>query len=133
MKKMILVLIALLTVCFTVFFSGCERQATRVAYNVSKEADNFNVTRRLTVLNVRSDKPMLELVGKFSIQGGYGRQELEIVCETSPGNYTKHFVGLTPWVTYVVEGIDPNQVNSFRYEMNFFPEMIIPFTVDRDY
>ena len=36
--------------------SGCGRQSTRVAYNISKEADNFNVTRRLEVINARTDK-----------------------------------------------------------------------------
>ena len=36
---------------------GCQRQSDRVAYNISKEADNFNVTRRLEVINARTDKP----------------------------------------------------------------------------
>ena len=33
---------------------GCQRQSDRVAYNISKEADNFNVTRRLEVINARN-------------------------------------------------------------------------------
>ena len=45
---------------------GCT-EADKVSSNVSQEADNFNVIRRLTVLNARSDKPMFELIGAFSI------------------------------------------------------------------
>lgn len=40
---------------FAVMLCGC-READRVSYNVSKQADNFNVMRRITVFNTRTDK-----------------------------------------------------------------------------
>ena len=49
-----------------ILLAGCT-EADKVSQNVSQEADNFNVIRRLTVLNARSDKPMFELIGAFSI------------------------------------------------------------------
>ena len=50
-------------------FSGCvEREATIVSHNISKEADNFNVVRRLTVINTRTDKCILQMTGKMSIE-----------------------------------------------------------------
>lgn len=58
MKKKICAVI--LAAIMTVSLSGCETEADRVSYNVSQEADNFNVIRRLTVLNARTDKPMFE-------------------------------------------------------------------------
>lgn len=53
MKKKIAAVIALvLLICITA--TGCT-EANQVSYNISKEADNFNVTRKLTVLNARTD------------------------------------------------------------------------------
>ena len=61
-KKWIAVLAGL--ACCAVAFTGC-RESTRARYNVQKQADYFNVERRLTVINARSDKPVLEMVGYF--------------------------------------------------------------------
>lgn len=63
MKRIILVIT--LGLCLTL--SGCT-QADRVSYNVSKQADNFNVKRRLTVINTRTDKCILQMTGKISIE-----------------------------------------------------------------
>ena len=42
------------------FVVGCETEANKVSYNVSQEAENFNVIRRLTIINERSDKHTFE-------------------------------------------------------------------------
>lgn len=34
-----------------VAFTGCETEAQRVSYNLSQQADNFNIVRQLTVIN----------------------------------------------------------------------------------
>ena len=47
MKKLILA--SLVAVMMVTGITGC-RQADKVSYNVSEEADNFNVIRRLTVI-----------------------------------------------------------------------------------
>lgn len=49
MKKVIIgVLGAVLTLTMLV---GCETEAQKVSYNLSQQADNFNVIRQLTVIN----------------------------------------------------------------------------------
>lgn len=106
---------------------GCI-EANKVSQNVSKEADNFNVIRRLTVLNARTDKPMFELVAAFSITVDEEYNQLEVVCETGEGEYKKHFIGLNEWTMYVVEDISGAEVSKYHYEMNFLPEMIVPIT-----
>lgn len=123
MKKKI-ILITLLIV-LTVTLTSC-RQAERVSYNVSKEADNFNVIRRLTVLNARTDKPMFELIGAFSFE----LQDNRIIAtvETGPNEYKKHSVGLTEWTLWVVEDVGGANVDKYHYEVNFLPEMIKPIT-----
>lgn len=108
-------------------FTGCT-EAERVSYNVSKSADNFNVVRRLTVLNARTDKPMFELVGNFSIETDNEDNQLEIICETGRNQYKKHFVRLNEWTMYVVEDLGGANVSKYHYEVNFLPEMINPIS-----
>ena len=124
MKRFWLVLLLLVVV----LLSGCGRQADRVAYNVSKEADNFNVTRRLAVINARSDEPIFELIGNFSLKNNT-KNELEIICEVGQGVYKKHFVYLNQWTLYVVEDVSGAYVSKYHYEVNFLPEMIQPITI----
>lgn len=49
-KKVMALLTALMLVCASL--TGCT-EAYKVSNNISQEADNFNVTRKLTVLNAR--------------------------------------------------------------------------------
>lgn len=125
MKKILCVIFALvmvLTLC------ACSTQAERVSYNISHQADNFNVTRRLAVINIRTDAPVFELVGNFSIDNNLSN-ELEITVEVAPGNYKKHLVYLNEWTMYVVEDISGCGVENYHYEVNFLPEMFIPVTI----
>lgn len=123
MKKLLCVILSI--VLLTVLMSGC-REASKVSYNVSQEADNFNVIRRLTVLNARSDKPMFELISAFSIKVDTVDNQLEVICETGENEYKKHFIGLNEWTLYVIEDVSGASVDKYRYEVNFLPEMILP-------
>ena len=105
--------------------AGCT-QADRVSENISTEAENFNVTRRLAVINTITDKPQLELVGNFSIEVDPEGSQLEITVKVDEDRYKKHFVGLTPTVTYVVEDISGAEVSNMRYQISYLPEAIIP-------
>ena len=129
MKRFWLVPLSVVVVSVVVvLLGGGLRQANRVAYNVSKEADNFNVTRRLAVINARSDEPIFELIGNFSLKNNT-TNELEIICEVERGVYKKHLVYLNQWTMYVVEDVSGAYVSKYHYEVNFLPEMIQPITV----
>ena len=65
MKKKLLAV--LLAVALTMSLTGCT-EAEKVSENVSQEADNFNVLRRLAVINSRTDKVEFELIGAFSLE-----------------------------------------------------------------
>ena len=119
MKK---VLVMVMAVALMFMLTAC-RQAELVSYNVSKEADNFNVIRRISVFN---------MIGQFSLQNS-GSNELEVICETAPGEYKKHFIYLNDWTMYVVEDISGADVNPYRYEVNFLPEMILPVEFTASY
>lgn len=125
-KKMIAILMCVgVLACL---LCGCQRQSDRVAYNISKEADNFNVTRRLAVINARTDEPVFELIGNFAISNN-STNELVVTVEVGQGVYKKHMVYLNEWTIYVVEDVSGAYVDKYHYEVNFLPEMIIPVTI----
>jgi hypothetical protein len=127
MKKIITLTVTVLVIALAL--ASCDRPADVVSYNVSEQADNFKVTRRLSVLNVRTDKPMFELIGAFSIKTDAADGQLEITCKTAEDTYKKHFVGLNQWVTYVVEDLEGVEASKYKYTVRFFPDAIIPFEV----
>lgn len=129
MKKGILIAIVavMLFGCFTL--TGC-REANRVNYNVSKDADNFNVVRRLAVINTVNGTPVFEMVGRFAINADTADNQLEVIVETSQGEYKKHIVGLNQATTmYVVEDLSGADVSKWKYEINYLPKMIQPFDI----
>ena len=126
MKKKISMIVMLMLV--VLLFCSCT-EAGKVRHNVSKEADNFNVMRRVAVLNTVSGEPVFEIIGRMSIVADTNDDQLEIIVEVDDGIYKKHIIGLNDATTmYVVEDIDGADVNPYKYEINYLPESIIPFT-----
>lgn len=102
--------------------TGCS-QSYRVSENISQEANNFNVVRRITVINARTDTVLLQLTGTFSLRNN-SDNELEVICELENGKYQKHYVYLNEYTLYVVEDLSGSNVSKYSYELNFLPEMI---------
>lgn len=127
MKKLKIILLIVMIIGGMLLLTGCT-QVNRVSTNLSKQADNFNITRRIVVMNARTDTVLFELIGNFSLQNNSNR-ELEIVCETSQGIYKKHFIYLNENTIYVVEDVSGAYVDKYHYEVNYVPEMIQPFTI----
>lgn len=125
MKKIISLVIILMLVL--IVLCGCT-EVNRVSHNIKQQADNFNVTRRISVINARSDKPVFELIGNFSLQNN-ANNELEIIVEVENGKYKKHFIYLNEWTMYVVEDVSGAYVDKYHYEINYLPEMIVPITI----
>lgn len=119
MKKKILT-IALAAVAMMLIFTGCT-EADKVSTNVSQEADNFNVTRKLTVINARTDTILLELTGTFALKNN-SDNELEVIIETAKGKYRKDLVYLNDYTMYVVEDVSGADVDKYKYEINFLPK-----------
>lgn len=121
--------ILLISVLTMLLLTGCT-EAERVSYNLSKEADNFNVVRQLTVINCIGGDVLFQMTGKMSITADTADNQLEIIVEDD-GTYVKHFVGLSDNVTYIVEDLNlgDNEVNKYKYTLNFNPKMWIPVDV----
>ena len=125
MKKLICII---LVIVLAIALVGCT-QAERVSYNLSKEADNFNDVRQLTVINCLQGDVLFQMTGKMSITADTVDNQLEVVVEDENGEYKKHFIGLSDNVTYVVEDITTKGVSNYRYTLNFNPSMWIPVDI----
>lgn len=126
-RKMITAFAAALVLSIT--FAGCN-QAERVSYNLSKEADNFNDIRQVTVINCIEGDILFQMTGKMSITADTSDNQLEIIVEDENVEYKKHFIGLSNNVTYVVEDITSEDVSNYKYTFNFNPDMWIPFNAE---
>lgn len=127
MKKILAAFLAL--TILLVLFAGCD-EASRVSHNLSKEADNFNVVRKLTVINCIQGDVLFQMTGKMSIEADTMDNQLEIIVENGDGNYEKHFVGLSDNVTYVLEDLGSHDVDKYKYTLNFNPKMWLPVGAD---
>jgi len=115
MKKKIILIISLLTF---LSLSGCslEDEADVASYNISKEADNFNIYRRITIINNQSDITMLEFEGWCSINVDTAQNQLELTYRVGENEYYKDFIGLNDRTTYVITQLDGANVDKYHYE-----------------
>ena len=128
MKKRITLILA--TVMCVLMLAGCD-EASRVSHNLSEQADNFNIVRKITVINCIQGDILFQMTGKMSINADVQDNQLEITVEDN-NIYTKHFIGLSDNVTYVVEdlGIGANDVDKYHYTLNYNPKMWLPIGLD---
>lgn len=124
MKKKIIAAMAAAAVAMTAI-AGCT-EADRASFNLSQEADNFNDVRQLTVINCIQGDTLFQMTGKMSINYVPERSQLEIIVEDENGEYSKHYVGISDNVTYVVEDISAGDIDKYKYTLNFNPNMWIP-------
>jgi hypothetical protein len=125
MKKIIVMILIVASLAI-----GCQRESDKVSYNLSLEADNFNIVRQLTVINSRSDDILFQMTGKMSINTDSSDGQLEVVSEDENGAYHKHFIYLNEWTTYVVEDLGGSEVDKYKYTLNYNPKMWIPVDVE---
>jgi hypothetical protein len=126
MRKILLVFA--LMGCLLVL-TGCESEAEKVSYNLSQQADNFNVIRQLTVINCIEGDVLFQMTGKMSITADTEDNQLEVIVEDEDGSYKKHYIGLSDNVTYVLEDLGENNVSKYKYTLNYNPKMWIPVEV----
>lgn len=130
MKRFVAIIVALVVLgVVAVSMTGCGRQATVVSRNVSKEADNFNVTRRLTVINTRTNKCILQMTGKMSLEDVANGLAVLVEIDRAKGIYQKHWVYLNRDTTYTVEDLNGVSVSKYAYELEFMPQQLVPVRI----
>lgn len=120
-KKVVAILTAL---CMALSLAACSTAST-VSHNLSKEANEFNVYRKITVTNARTDTIMLQAEGYMSLSNS-DTNELALTIKTGEDEYCKNYVYLNDWTCYVVEQTEPKETDKYHYELTFYPERLVP-------
>lgn len=131
MKRRIALILVIICICS--ILCGCSdeqlwSEKDRVSHNVSKEANNFNVTRRITVFNIRTDTVLMQMTGKFALENNASK-ELVVIAEVEKGVYQKHFIYLNDYTMYTVEDLSGAVVSPYSYELEFLPQMLAPVKI----
>lgn len=125
------ILIAAMAVVMMLGTTSCavRDEAVNVEYNITKQADNFNVVRKITVINCIQGDVLFEMSGKMSITADTADNQLEVLVEDE-GCYKKHFIGLSDNVTYVIEDITGADVDKYHYTLTYNPNMWTSYRVE---
>ncbi|RVO55175.1 hypothetical protein CN090_04460 [Sinorhizobium meliloti] len=105
--------------------AGCT-DADIASQNLSKAADNFEVTRRVVFYNGITGDYILTIEGLCSLGNQDSSGELTVTCKTGPKAYKKHFLGLSDNVTFFAEQLEAANVSAYHYRVVFKPQTIIP-------
>lgn len=105
---------------------GCTSDASIASNNLSKAADNFEISRRIVFYNGITGEYMLSIEGLCSIGGATETKAVAVTCKTGAGEYKKHFLGLSDNITYFAEQVNPSKVSQYQYRVVFKPIAIVP-------
>jgi len=116
----------LLAMFATVFvIAGCS-DADLASRNLSRAADQFEVTRRIVFYNGITGDYMLTIQGLCSLGSADAARTVSVTCKTGPQAYKKHFLGLSDNVTFFVEQVDAEAASPYQYRVVFKPLAIVP-------
>lgn len=116
----------MLTLTLTLTLTACSTDADVVSHNLSKDADQFKVQRRIIFFNGITDTYLMTIEGKCSIQPDVDENQLEVTCKIEEDTYKKHYLGLSDNVSYFVEQTDAIKSDPYHYKVIFKPQTIIP-------
>lgn len=119
MKKTALVLMALAAL------AGCDNDARVASSNLSRAADNFEISRRIVFYNGITGDYMLSLEGRCSFDASQAHK-VDVTCKVGPSEYKKHSLGLSDNVTYFSEQLNGADVSVYHYRVIFKPQTILP-------
>ena len=106
--------------------TACDKKADVVSRNISTAADSLEVNRRIVFYNGITGETMLEIDGLCSLGNDDPSKYLSVTCETTPGQYKKHFLGLSDNVTYFVQQLDSVNASDSHYRVVWKPSTLVP-------
>jgi len=104
---------------------GCSNDADVASKNLSKDADNFKINRRVIFYNGITSEYMLSIEGLCALDADSSRK-ITVTCKTGKDEYKKHYLGLSDNVTYFIEQMQPAKVGVHFYKVTFKPSVILP-------
>jgi hypothetical protein len=117
--------LAVLAATAALTLSGCT-DADIASSNISKAADNFEITRRIVFYNGITGDYILTVEGRCSLGNFDSAGQLTVTCKTGDRAYKKHFLGLSDNVTFFAEQMEDANVSAYHYRVTFKPQTILP-------
>lgn len=107
--------------------TACDTDAKVASRNLSQDADNFKIERRVIFYNGITGEYLLSIQGLCALEASEGRK-VSITCKVNQTDYKKHYLGLSDNVTYFIEQLEPSKTSTSRYKVIFKPSVILPDT-----
>lgn len=123
MKKF---LFGILTIASIGIFAGCSTDSDVASHNLSKDADNFKVQRKITFINTVTDEVLYTVEGNMSVYADTSDNQLEVTAMIGDGKFKKDILGLSPTTVYIVEQVEWQEANKYRYKVTLKPSVLIP-------
>lgn len=117
-KLKIVILCLLLVLCPVLLLTGCDQSET-VMKNIQKEANKFEVYRRMTFINLRTGEIMYSAEGYFSLQDT-AENEIGLIFKDGKDSYHMDYFSTGDNVTYVIQQIENTSTNPYHWEINFY-------------
>lgn len=118
--------LAAATLALALVLTACGQESDTVSHNLSKDADNFKIDRRVVFFNGITDKYLLVIEGRCSLGNNDKGGSLTVTCRTGQNVYKKHFLGLSDNVSYFVEQTEEAYADAYHYKVVFRPTAIVP-------
>lgn len=110
----------------TLSAGACDSDADVASENLSKDAEDFKIIRRVVFYNSITDTYILTIEGRCSVEPG---ATFTVTCKIGDGNaakYKKHFLGPADNVLWFAEQLDATNVSTSHYKVFFKPSTLVP-------
>ena len=123
-KIITIILVCVCVVAFTILLSGCS-QAGTVTHNIQKDADKFNVYRKITFVNLYTNEPLYSAEGYFSVRTTHdntyqGQQEIGLVFKVCADEYKMDYFSIDNNVAYVIEQTENTTTNPYYWKIVWY-------------
>lgn len=105
--------------------AGCASDADTAAENLSTKAEKFEVQRKITIVNTRSDKVVFEVTGRCSIEFE-SKERVMAMCKHGDDDFRKHYAVTGDTGMAMIEQLGPIDVDEYHTQIVIKPETIIP-------
>jgi hypothetical protein len=107
--------------------AACGSNADQVSQNISTEAEQFNVQRRIVGVNGITDKVEFVVEGRCSVERGVSMADtLDVICRYGPRDYRKNYIGLSDNTFFIVTQLKGIKVSEYHTKVVLKPTSIVP-------
>lgn len=110
------------------FLAACSSKADTVSYNLSQDAEEFNIERRITILHGVTGEVTFEVEGRCSVESAdsFLEEALEITCKIGPDEYAKHFQIIGANGQASIQQLDTVDSSVYHHRVIIKPETLLP-------